>query len=52
MVLLKQYNMKLKKKNKTTDFFCSVSTLAVSMMQPVIPSVVKGVSGWGVRRAG
>ena len=40
------------KKSKTVDFSALLATLTVSLVQPVISSVVKGVNGRGVRRAG
>ena len=41
-------------KNKKADFFSwnSLAPLATSLVQPVISSVVKGISGREVRRAG
>ena len=40
-------------KNKKGRFLWALlASLAVSLVQPVISSVVKGISGRGVRRAG
>ena len=43
----------MKQKEKKVDFLelCFVS-LAASIVQPVISSVVKGISGRGLKRAG
>ena len=40
----------MKQKNKKMNFL--VAPLAASLVQPVISSVVKGISGRGVKRAG
>ena len=43
----------MKQKNKKADFLeLLLPSLAASLVQPVISSVVKPISGWGVRRAG
>ena len=41
-----------KKKNKRADFLELCAPLATSLAPPVISSVVKGISGRGIRRAG
>ena len=51
MELLKQYKMKLKKK-QGLFLGALLAPLAASLVQPVISSVLKGRSGRGVRRAG
>ena len=40
------------KKEKDGFFLALLAPLATSLVQPVISSVVKGLSGRGVRRAG
>ena len=40
------------KKNKRADFLELCAPLATSLAPPVISSVVKGISGRGIRRAG
>ena len=40
------------KKNKKADFLELCAPLAASLAPPVISSVVKGISGRGIRRAG
>ena len=42
----------MKYKNKKEDFLELWPPLAASLVQPVISSVVKGISGRGVRRTG
>ena len=43
--------MNKKKKKKKVDFFGLLAPMAISLVQPVISSVIKYISGSGVTRA-